>query len=89
MIIQYRAIILIIYILLSGCSLSPSVEVILIDRHTVMESEASGEWPQIEKRLHLHKGPIPLSDVNDSKRENKAFKVLNGEFSTTSSTQDK
>ncbi len=82
MIIQYRAIILLTYILLSGCSLSPSVEVVLIDRHTVMESEAAGEWPQVEKRLHLNKGPIPLHDVNDSKREDRAFKILNGEFST-------
>lgn len=65
---------------MSGCSLSPSVEIILIDRHTIMESEAAGEWPQIEKRLHLNKGPIPLSDLNDSKREDRAFKVLNGEY---------
>ncbi len=89
MIIQYRALALITYILLSGCSLSPSVEVILIDRHTIMESESAGEWPQVEKRLRLHKGPIPLHDVNDSKREDRAFKILNGEFSTKSSTQNK
>lgn len=81
MTIKYRAIIVMTYILLmSGCSLSPSVEIILIDRHTIMESEAAGEWPQIEKRLHLNKGPIPLSDLNDSKREDRAFKVLNGEY---------
>ena len=54
---------------------------VLIDRHTVMESEAAGEWPQVEKRLRLNKGPLALRDVNDSRREERAFRVLNGEYS--------
>lgn len=90
MTIQYKTTALLIYILLlSGCSLSPSVKMVLIDRHTVMESEAAGKWPQIEKQIHLNKGPIPLADMNESKREEKAFKVLNGEFSDNNFIQDK
>lgn len=87
--IDYRAITSLISILVSGCSLSPSVEITLIDRHTVMESEAAGEWPHIEKQLHLNKGVIPLRDVNESKREMRAFKVLNGEFSSENFIKDK
>lgn len=67
-------------LMFGGCSLKPSVDVVLIDRQTVMESEAAGEWPQVEKRLRLNKGPIPLRDVNDSARQNEAFRVLNGEY---------
>lgn len=63
-----------------GCSVQPSVDVVLIDRHTVMESEAAGEWPQVQKRLRLNKGPIALRDVNDSTRKKQAFGVLNGEY---------
>lgn len=87
---QYKIVIMLLYItLISGCSLAPSVNVTLIDRHTVMESEAAGEWPHIEDSLHLHKGPIPLADVNESKKEKRAFKMLNGEFTSKSLTQSK
>jgi len=88
--IKYKTVIILIYItLMSGCSLSPSVNLTLIDRHTVMESEAAGEWPHIENSLHLRKGPIPLTNVEESKKEQRAFKVLNGEFSNKSLTQSK
>lgn len=79
--IQKEIILFLLILVFSGCSISPTVEMVLIDRHTVMESEAAGEWPQVQKRLQLNKGPLALSDVNDSKREEKAFRVLNGEFS--------
>jgi len=88
--INYKRILLILSILfISGCSLTPSVNIVLIDRHTVMESEAAGDWPQMENNLHLNKGPIPLADVNESQRENRALQVLNGEFSTKSLTHEK
>lgn len=70
---------------LAGCiSLSP--EVYLVDRHTVMESEAAGEWPAMEQRFieaGRHAGPIPLAaDPLMSTRRERAFRVLNGEFVT-------
>lgn len=63
-------------------SLAP--EVFLVDRHTVMESEASGDWPELE-RVFLEdtpdKGPIALaSDPESNRRRQAAFRVLNGEF---------
>ncbi len=63
---------------LGGCALKPTVDVVLVDRHTVMESEAAGEWPQMEQRLE--KGPVALRDVNDSLRRERAFRVLDGEY---------
>jgi len=77
-----------ISLLFGGCTLSPTINVVLIDRHSVMESEASGEWPHVEERLQLHKGPIPLRDVNESKKEQRTFKVLNGEFPTQKEKQE-
>ncbi len=68
---------------LTGCVSVPDIYV--IDRHTVMEAEASGEWPELEKRLlqdSIAKGPtnLPVEPFEDRKK--KAFKVLNDEMPT-------
>ena len=66
---------------LSACVSLP--DVYLVDRHTVMETEASGEWPQLEKRFKkqsLSKGPVNLAKEPSERRRDKAFKLLNGEF---------
>lgn len=66
---------------LSACVSLP--DVYLVDRHTVMETEASGEWPQLEKRFKkqsLSKGPVNLVKEPSERRRDKAFKLLNGEF---------
>jgi len=68
-------------ITLSGCVQIP--DVYLIDRHTVMEEEASGEWPQLEQRfsqLAVKPGPTNLTKEPSSQRRERAFRVLNGEF---------
>ena len=60
-------------------------DVYLIDRHTVMESEASGEWPELEKRFldeSISKGPANLAKEPKDNRKKKAFKILNGETPT-------
>ncbi len=68
---------------LGGC-VSVAPEVYLVDRHTVMEGEAAGEWPALEQQLietGLHAGPVPLAtDPAASRRRERAFRVLNGEF---------
>jgi len=68
-------------LLLPGCVSLP--DVYLIDRQTVMEAEASGEWPKLEQRFRQaapRKGPTPLAKEPSSKRRERAFRVLNGEF---------
>lgn len=68
---------------LPGCVSLP--DVYLIDRQTVMEAEASGEWPKLDERFRKEvplKGPTPLAKEPSSKRRDRAFRVLNGEFPT-------
>jgi len=72
---------LIVIVSLAGCVALP--DVYLIDRHTVMEAEASGEWPELEQRLSqqaLKLGPEPLLINEEDPRKKRAFNVLNGEF---------
>ncbi|MDQ7015960.1 MAG: hypothetical protein Q9O24_09175 [Gammaproteobacteria bacterium] len=77
-----------ISVLVSGCVALP--DVYLIDRHTVMEAEASGEWPELERRLAqqaLKLGPESLLIGQDDPRKKRAFSVLNGEFVVESKSQ--
>lgn len=67
----------------TGCVQLP--DVYLIDRHTVMESEASGEWPELEQRFReagVSKGPRRFAEDPLGGREDRALRVLNGEFPT-------
>ena len=69
---------------LSGCVNLP--DVYLIDRHTVMEEEASGEWPELEARFRqqaVKSGPTNLAKETTERRRERAFRMLNGEFTVT------
>ena len=66
---------------LSACVNLP--DVYLVDRHTVMEEEASGEWPELESRFReqaVKNGPTNLAKEPMEQRRERAFRVLNGEF---------
>jgi len=74
---------------LSACVSLP--DVYLVDRHTVMESEASGEWPELEQRFKkqsLSKGPVNLAKEPSERRRDRAFNMLNGEFPVTDAGQN-
>ena len=74
---------------LSACVTLP--DVYLVDRHTVMESEASGEWPELEQRFikqSLSKGPVNLAKEPSERRRDRAFNMLNGEFPIADASQD-
>ena len=69
---------------LSACGIVPPVY--LVDRHTVMELEASGDWPELEKRLYkqsLNMGPVSLASDPVAQRRERALRLLNGEYTTT------
>ena len=73
---------------LSACVQLPAVYV--VDRHTVMEAEASGEWPQLEQRFRDDvpaMGPTDLEKDPQGRRRERAFRVLNGEFPTEARNQ--
>ena len=77
---KFNIIILSIFCL-HGCAALP--DIYLIDRHTVMEEEASGEWPQLEERFiqqGLNKGATNFPGIEKDPRRERAFHVLNGEF---------
>lgn len=64
---------------LNGCVTLP--DVYLIDRHTAMEAEASGEWPALEQRFRdeaIQAGANELAKEPDNQRRERVFKVLNG-----------
>ncbi len=69
-----------------------SPKIYLIDRQTVMEDEAAGEWPDFEKDL-LDKskalGPIPFAKTANTARKDHLYRVLNGELTYSNSTQKK
>ncbi len=72
-----------VFVLITGCVSLP--DVYIIDHHTVMEEEASGEWPKLEQRFHdlaVTPGPVDLAKEHNNLRRKRAFSVLNGEMTT-------
>ena len=70
--------------ILSGLALSACApKIYLKDRHTVMEDEAAGEWPDFEKEL-IEKtqaaSPAPLQKVELSAKKRRLYNVLNAEL---------
>lgn len=62
---------------------SCTAKVYVIDRHTIMEDEAAGEWPNFEKDLLTNAkemGPMPFSKTELSARKGRLYNVLNGEL---------
>jgi|AntRauTorcE11897_2_1112592.scaffolds.fasta_scaffold10330_2 hypothetical protein len=73
---------------LSGCanflnSLVP--DVYLVDRHTVMEADAAGDWPELEQRLRadLNTGPQPFTGLDQRLEKDANLQLLNDEYATT------
>ena len=69
-------------LVLAGCI--PKIYV--IDRQTVLEDEAAGEWPEFESRL-LGPGqartPTPSARTRESERKARISRVLNGDVVET------
>ena len=66
-------------------SSSCAIKIYLVDRQTVLEDEAAGEWPEFEKEI-LRKtessSPTPFPVVAQSSRKARMFNVLNGELAS-------
>ena len=64
-------------LLTAGCI--PKIYV--IDRQTVLENEAAGEWPQFEKKLlpaTQQKTPTALEKTQETKSKHRQLRILNG-----------
>lgn len=58
-------------------------DIYLVDRHTVMEMEASGEWPEFDKIFYSQvktAGPVGFPKEPETKRKKRVKNMLNGEF---------
>ncbi len=58
-------------------------KIYLKDRHTVMEDEAAGEWPDFEKHLiekSQKDSPTPIKKVEESGKKKRLYEVLQGEL---------
>jgi hypothetical protein len=69
-------------LLVSASSCSPKVY--LVDRQTVLEEEAAGEWPEFERALldrSVSEGPVefPKASTAASGRRARLYNLLNGE----------
>ena len=64
---------------LGACS--PTIYV--VDRHTVLEDEAAGEWPDFEKQMKTGSTqplPVPFSKTAVNARRKRLYNVLDGEL---------
>jgi hypothetical protein len=61
---------------------SCTAKVYVQDRHTIMEEEAAGEWPQFDKQLlnqTAEKGPTAFRKTENNAKKKRLYQVLNGE----------
>ena len=57
-------------------------ELYLIDRQTILELEASGEWPELDQKFKqeaLRTGAIPLETTDDKAESRKVFSMTHGD----------
>lgn len=56
---------------------------VFIDKQTMMEEDAGGDWPEFEKKYHselLKKNPEAFDQVDDSKRKKRMYRILNSDL---------
>lgn len=64
--------------------------IVVIDRTTLIEEESSGAWPEFDAQLNkqaLDFKPSVLPPSETDKRNERAYKVINGDYSLATPTQ--
>jgi hypothetical protein len=75
-----------------GLSLGCAPKFYIVDRQTVLEDEAAGEWPQFEKEIVAKssaQGPTAFQKPDETEKKRRLFNVLNGEMVSKSSDSKK
>jgi hypothetical protein len=65
---------------------SPSIN--LIDRQTILELEASGEWQELDQKFQdkeLSSGPLPTSKTRERESANKTLRMTHADNPSTKS----
>lgn len=71
-----------------GCS--PSIH--LIDRQTVLDIEASGDWQELDKKFQeqeVASGPLPLENMKNKGERRKVFGMTHSDETSPSAAQNK
>ncbi len=72
-------------LILSGLSLTACVpDIYLIDRQTVLELEASGQWPELDQKykdMALRSGPTALESTRDNVENRQIFSMTHDDKS--------
>lgn len=58
-------------------------KIYVVDRQTVLEQEAAGDWPEFDKELiakSLSRGPAPLGKTAPSPQQRRLYNVPNGDL---------
>ena len=77
---------LLMFLVVASCS--PTLY--FIDRQTVMEMEAAGEWPEFDKdffRGAIKVGTTDYVSIVDNEPRKRMYSVLNGEFESGKSNK--
>lgn len=70
----------------AGCS--PSIH--LIDRQTVLDIEASGDWQELDKKFQdqeVASGPLPLETMKNKGERRKVFGMTHSDDTSPSAAQ--
>jgi hypothetical protein len=79
-------------LLLMFFSLACSPKVVVLDRQTILEAEATGAFPNLEKSLQgraLQYGPkmVSRNQLQQKETPTKAHRILNGDLTRESATK--
>ncbi len=67
-------------------------DVYLIDRQTVLELEASGDWQELDAAFHkqqLSAGPLPLESTSDRVEQRQIFSMTHSDREQKAETKQK
>lgn len=56
--------------------------VYLVDRQTVLEIEAAGDWPELDRRFHAasrHAGPVTLETTADRNENRQLYRMTHSD----------
>lgn len=77
------------------CALAVSAcvpDVYLIDRQTVLETQASGQWPELDSIFYertLSSGPLPLEKTADQRETRELFRMTHSDYAQDKSDSEK
>jgi len=63
---------------------------VFVDRHTIMEEDASGEWTDLEQKFmedSLNPGPEPYEQIPESQKKKRVYSILDSDLSRSNTNR--